>query len=198
MNKQFCAYMLSAVLSVGFIACDSNNEPSGPNFDDLVERGWSRFSEKKYGEAIDEFRNARALEQDNAATYTGIGWAQLLQDSLSRANSEFNLGAGKPGVGADLFAGWAFSLNAIKNHFASNQKADSVIVYDVNWSFAYGLPLDINDIYILKAENYFILGDMVNSLTSVQFVNPDFSVDVTTHAGQAALAQEIERLRAAF
>ncbi len=198
MKKQFIAYSVILLLFAGLTACDSNQGPSGPTFEDLISEGWSQFSQGKYGEAISSFLDARALEQEDAATYTGIGWSQLLQDSLTKANLEFNLGAGKPGVGATLFAGWAFSLNAIKNHFASNQKADSVIAYSVNWSFEHGLPVDINDIYILKAENYFILGDLVNSLTAVQFVNPDFSVDVTTNAGQAELALEIERLKAAF
>jgi len=47
---------------------------------------------------------------------------------------------------------------------------------------------------LLLAVSYFALGDFHASLQQVQQLNPNFTATITTQAGRAALAAEIERL----
>ena len=87
--------------------------------------------------------------------------------------------------------------NAQKDYTRSNQRADDALALNSNWVFTYDSSLSAADLHVLKAENYFLLGEFAESLAEVQILNPNFSADVSTNAGQAALAQEIENLKVA-
>lgn len=188
--KRFAIFM--AVMGLAW-ACGGG--PSGPSFGELIEQGWMAFADGDYQIAADRFSDATVKNPDDPEGFTGLGWSLLKLDNLSEADVQFNSGSTKMNVTADLFAGWAFTLNALKNYAKSNREADEALSLDSNWTFPYGLPLDAADLHLLRAENFFLLGDFANSLSAVQILNPNFSADVTTSAGRAALAQEIERLR---
>ncbi|MDP3683190.1 MAG: hypothetical protein Q8S01_04585, partial [Ignavibacteria bacterium] len=59
----------------------------------------------------------------------------------------------------------------------------------------YLLNLDFNDLIVLKAENYFMLGNFTQSLREVNRIKPEFVVSLASPAGIAALAEEIENLK---
>lgn len=107
----------------------------------------------------------------------------LYADSALEQNSS-NLGA---------LACKAYILNIQENYEASNNYADSLLSIDSTWASNF-VDLDSTDIFLLKAQNYYALGEFENSLEAVQRVNPDFSADVSTTEGRRALATEIERL----
>ena len=69
------------------------------------------------------------------------------------------------------------------------------LLLDADWVFAYGLSLSSGDLYLLRAENYFLLGKFAESLVEVQRLNVTFTANLTTPDGIAALASEIERLK---
>ncbi len=96
-----------------------------------------------------------------------------------------------------MFAGWAFVQNALKSYADSNTKASQALTQAPTWRFSHDSTLDASDLHILKAENYFLVGDFDNSLTEVKLLNPNFNADVSSSSGQADLAAEIERLKGA-
>ena len=182
----------SVLLSL-LTACGSSG-PAGPTFDELIDEGWSAFTQGDYQTAAGRFRDAIALDPEDAEASIGLGWSLFKLDNLNSASSEFATASGKMNTTADLFAGWAFVLNAQKNYSQSNQRADQALGLDASWSFTFGLALDSDDLHLLKAQNHFLLGEFSESLSAVQILNPNFSEDARTSEGRAALALEIERL----
>lgn len=166
-------------------------------YDQLVTEGWTLFQSAQYDSALSKFIQAGAIDPTGYEAYSGIGWSNLRLDQLSSAASSFQAGSTQfnADVSATLFAGWAFVLNAQKQYSNSNTRADQALGIDPNWIFEHGLSYDKDHVHVLKAENYFALGDYTLSLTAVKAVNPSFSADVTNSTGQAQLAAEIERLK---
>ncbi len=192
--KFFSIFLLPILL-----ACSSGGNgpsgPTGPSLEELILEGWTAFEQGDYSTAATKFTDAVNKDQTSMESFLGLGWSLFKLDNISRAHNEFTAGSSKENPTADLFAGWAFVLNALKRYADSNQRSESAISQDPAWQFSHGLSLDINDLRIVRAENYFLLGEFANSLVEVRILNSNFNVDVLTNDGQAALAQEIERLK---
>ena len=180
-----------------FIAACGSDGPTGPSLEDLIQEGWTAFEQGDYDLASTKFTDAIAMSPVSAESYTGLGWSLFRLDNLGRAKSEFTAGSGKDNPSADLFAGWAFVQNALKSYADSNTKASQALTQAPTWRFSHDSTLDASDLHILKAENYFLIGDFDNSLTEVRLLNPNFNADVSSSGGQADLAAEIERLKGA-
>lgn len=170
-------------------ACSGSDSPSA------LEKGWDAFSAGNYAEAVTILTQAKNDNPQNAEIRAALGWALMRTDQLQSAESEFDAGAQLANPSADLFAGWAFVLNALKDHVASNQRIDEVTALNPNWIFTYDQKLTYQDLMILKAENHFLLGEFQSALAAVMTVNSSFSADVATDEGRGQLAAEIERLR---
>ncbi len=169
--------------------------PTGPSFEELIDEGWQAFGSKDYAQAAEKFTQAKAQNPTRVEAYVGMGWSLFKLDRLDEANTAFNDGSKQPEPTADLYAGWAFTLNALKLYSLSNVKADLALAADSAWTFTRGLPLNFKHLLILKAANYYLLGKFDRALEAVQKVNPQFQADIRTSEGLVALAQEIERLQ---
>lgn len=164
-------------------------------YEELIMQGWEAFEKGDYRAASGKFYEAKSLDINQAEAYTGMGWSFFKMDSLAKAIGEFSVCATQHDAAPDLHAGWAFTLNALKNYEASNEHIAEALLLDEDWVFAYGLALSSGDLYLLRAENYFLLGKFAESLVEVQRLNPAFTANLATPAGVAALASEIERLK---
>lgn len=199
-----------ALSSLGMMGCgdgDSNSTtPTPPGYADFVARGWTAFAAGDYTDAEGHFQDAVDADAARAEGHSGLGWTSLRMEDPASADLSFaagSTGSGDTSVLADLFAGWAFASNALKdpagvdvtNYSESNAHAAEALDVDADWSFTHGLGLDRGDLVVLRAENFFALGEFAESLTEVQRLDPLFSVDVETPEGQAALAEEIELLK---
>jgi len=188
-----------AVLSLGMLlvlsGCSSSTDPEVPDWSSLIEKGWSAFRQGQYQVAVETFSEAESTDPSRSEAYSGLGWSLFRLDRLSEASVEFRSGSGKDDPSADLSAGWAFVLNAQKDHSASNSQVIQALAADANWRFPHDTSLDTDDLHLLKAENHFLLGELAESLAEVQLLNATFSADITTSQGQSSLAAEIERLR---
>lgn len=199
-----------ALSTAGMIGCggnsDSNGTPIVPTYDDFVARGWAAFAAGSYADAEGHFQDAVDADAARAEGHSGLGWSSLRMDDPGSAGPAFEAGStgtGDTSVLADLFAGWAFATNALKdptgaddtNYSESNAHAAEALDLDADWSFTHGLGLDRRDLVVLRAENYFALGAFPASLAEVQILDPGFAADVGTPAGQAALAARIELLK---
>ncbi len=190
---------LGVTLSVMFVSCsgDSGEDTSTePTYESEVANGWRTFEAFQYDSAQIYFEQAIALDSSDVEAFAGLGWAQIRLDNLTQAGITFQRGSTKYPVSSDLFASWSFCLNAQKAYDLSNAKADSVLLHNSSWQFAWQTSIDASDLRLVKAANYYALGAYASSLSMVQALNPSFTADVTTDMGQAALGAEIERLRA--
>ena len=196
-KKNIILLLLIALVLCGCPSSDSSVDPPAATYDDLISNGWSEFSGQAYSVAIEKFNAAKSMEPDNFEAYNGLGWAYFKNDQLSNSIQEFSVGFQKTGSTSDIGAGWAFVLNADKKYADSNIKIDSTLSSDSNWMFSQGLGLDKNDLLVLRAENFFLLGNFGESLSAVQELNPSFLANILTSEGRADLALEIERLKGA-
>jgi len=191
-------YSLYLIISICLLSScgEESTKPKTDNYSDYIQTGWTYFSNENYPNAISEFRKALELKENLVDSYTGLGWSYLRLDSISVSDSIFSQGATKEGDNTNLIAGWAFSLNALKNYSASNIKIQSIISTNNDWVFGYGLNLNISHLYLLAAMNSFALGDLAESLIYVTYIDEEFQADISTYDGQTKLADKIETLRA--
>lgn len=178
-----------------FISC--NVEPEDPLllYEAEINGGWIAFTKKDFVEANLRFRQAIEVDSANAEAYSGLAWVLFKQDSIEKAFIMFDSASIMVDPNASVFAGYAFALNVAKNYASSNQKAEQALKIDPAWFFPYLSSLDYNDLIVLKAENYFMLGNFSQSLREVNRINPEFVVSLSTPAGIAKLADEIEKLK---
>jgi hypothetical protein len=192
-------YVMISLLFVFILLSDGCKvkRPTEPEdeYPNLISGGWDRYKVKDYYGAIVKFGEALATDSSRIEGYVGAAWCLMKLDSLIYADVVFYLGSVTQNSGADIFAGWAFTLNALKQYETSNDKVNDALNYDSTWLFRYDTTLSKNDLIVLKAYNYYMLGDFNSSLLMVQILNPNFVTDVTKPEGIAALAIEIERLR---
>lgn len=180
---------------VFFVSCGPADE-ADTVYQELIDQGWAFFENAEYDSALSKFTAARDYNIQPAEAYTGRGWCYMKLDNLSSASSEFTTASGGLDPTAELYAGWAFTLNAQKQYSQSNTQASEALLLSPDWIFPYGLNLHSDHLHLLKAENFFALGDYTGSLNEVKILNDSFNADVATSDGQAALADEIENLKA--
>ena len=191
--KKINLILLNASM-IWMMSCGAADE-ADTTYQEFINQGWSFFSQAQYDSALSKFTAARDYNIQPAEAYTGRGWCYMKLDNLSSAAGEFTTATGGLDPTAELYAGWAFTLNAQKQYTQSNTQASEALLQSPNWIFPYGLNLDSDHLHLLKAENYFALGDYISSLNEVKILSPSFNADVSTSDGQAALADEIEALR---
>ncbi|NUM79904.1 hypothetical protein HUU42_03780 [bacterium] len=179
----------------GFIACSGSTDHDDLSYALEIVSGWNALANAHNDSAIIYFENAINFDSNSAIAFAGLGWAEMRLNDLNAAAETFQRGSTKHPVPSDLFAGWAFLLNAMKNYATSNSVADSALAIDAGWEFTVQSAINWQDLTITKAANYYALGDYVTCLEEVKILNPDFVVNIGTDIGQAALGAEIERLR---
>lgn len=195
MRKILTLIVSSLTLILVFTSC--NVEPEDPLllYEEEMNGGWIAFTQNKFDEAYIRFHQAIDVDSTKAEAFSGLGWVLFKQDSLSKAIEMFKAAELMVFPDASLFAGHAFALNAAKNFSSSNQMADFALSIDSLWYFPFLTSLDFNDLIVLKAENFFMLGNFAQSLGEVNKINPDFKISLATPSGIAALANEIEKLK---
>lgn len=171
-------------------------EESEYTLEELIRQGWAAFEQGQYRTARDKFEQAWEKNPLEVEVYNGLGWSYFKLDSLEQAARQFHISYCLFDTTADIAAGWAFVLNVQKLYARSNEKADQALALNPAWAFTHTLPLDVKDLRLLKAENYYLLGNFTQSLAEVKILNPAFPLtSVVSDLDRAALAEEIERLK---
>lgn len=201
MKKALYLYLCLSFTGLGFLACSSSDNgeepPTAPTLDELIDQGWQAFETGDYQTAVAKFTAARDQAPNDAEIFNGLGWSLFKQDNISQAHNEFLGGTKKGNVPADIYAGFAFVLNILKDYAESSKQAELALAEEPTWSFLHLSGLNVDDLRVLLAANYFLVGDFSRSLSQVKLLNPSFSADISNTTGQSALAAEIEQLKSA-
>ena len=199
------SFLLLLSLCVG--GCGGGSSSTGPgtpppSYDERITAGWASFAAGDYDAARREFADAIPAEADRLAGYVGLGWSELRRGNADAAHAAFgdgSLRAGPDELRADLEAGWAFAWHArptASDHYAeSNARVAAAEALAPDWSLPADGRWNRDDLRWLAAANHFARGEFAASLLRVQPLDPSFTADVATAAGQAALATRIEELR---
>ncbi len=197
MNKNVFGERIGFVfLLVLFFACSKG--PTGGEVSktpqDRVNEGWTAFESGDYSTAVVSFEEA--LEEDNTLweAHHGLGWTLARLGNSGQAVNHFLNAISQNPASLSAKAGLALIYNAQMQYNNSNQRSGEVLQMNAQWIFEHDNRVDWKDLVILRAENFFALGQFAESLEEVRKLNPGFSTDVSTTNGQADLAAEIERL----
>ena len=188
--------LISSILLVYFFSSCSEKESTTaeppPTAEEYLQMGWDEFENQNYETALENFEIS--FQKDNWLddAMSGAGWSAGYLSQLTVAVEYFTQGYNVTENNEDITAGFAFIYNAQKKYENSNEWALKV---KSNWIFSHDVSVNINDVFLLIAENCFALGDFENSLIYVQILNPVFTCDIYSIEGRAALAAEIERLK---
>ena len=164
-------------------------------YDDLILEGWLSYSLSEYDNSMVWFEKAVKRDSTRAEAFTGLAWVSMQNGALMEAAGFFGRGIGKSDLRADHYGGWSFLEHDLRHFEASNSYADSALSRSPAWSFPYAAGIGAADLVLLKAWNYFLMGNYNQSMATVKAFNPSFNADVSTAMGQQQLAREIERLR---
>lgn len=183
------------VISILLFSCEDNMTNNEDKIEKYLIEAWYLYQGNIYVEAIDRFNKILELENKNWQAHLGLGWSHGRLGNLEDAAYHFSKGIEYNNVDSDLKAGLSFVYNAQDLYEKSNQYAYEVLQNNVNWKFTYDELTDWHDLRILKAMNYFALGEYNQSLQEVQILDSGFVADLTNPEGIAELAEKIESLR---
>lgn len=196
--KRFILKNLTLVAVIASLTACGGGGKGKSAYTKLVDQGESQFATGSFADARTSFNAAKLKNPNSATAYIGAAWCSMSLNDIAAALADFQSGLSKTNVNADLYAGYAFALNANGDFALSNQRIDEALNADTDWELSYDGSLNVNDLRLAKAENHFLLGQYTESLAQVKLLNTSFNADVNTVSGRAALSVEIERLRNAL
>ena len=182
--------ILLILLSLLLIGCANSVTEKEKTYQDLMNDAWKKFEQQDYDGALATFLEAETMDKTSDVV-GAIGWTYLLKSDLENATKTFSQ-TGFTSV--DITAGLGFLFNAIESYGKSIEAIKVVENQNPNWSFGFGLNLGMNDLYILLAQNQFLLGNYNEALVALKKVDKTFVADPNTLEGRKAMSQKIESL----
>ncbi|TAK53464.1 MAG: hypothetical protein EPO24_14290 [Bacteroidetes bacterium] len=162
----------------------------------LTAQGWSAFEQKNYTGALSLFMQAKEKNNLYADAYHGLAWTYARLDSLQEAKRYFDIVFGlNPAPIIDAFAGRSFVSLALGEYddaiFAVQQVQNSNIVF---YSFRHDANISIKDLWLVKAQSHFMLGEYNAARLLINQLDPENTLDPGSRTYIADLAAEIELL----
>lgn len=194
MNKRILILIL---LLVALLGCRDKIDPEA---DDYVEYGWTLYADRDFRGALAIFKEGLSLDSLYIDGYSGSGWCYIEFNKPDSAIYFFNKGldyitVDSSQVRFDMLAGITLSFHAVGNYEEAIEKGTELYTFRPLFEFPHDWRIDYEDIVILVALGHFTQGDFAESLTWVQILDEDFTVDVTTNVGRAELIEKIEDLQ---
>ena len=192
--KKLILVIWLAGLAILAAACGGDDEDIGtlPLTDQqLLDQGWSAFASAQYDQALASFDELVDRGALLAEAHSGRGWSYARSNLPSEAAAALDSASAQQPAGDladEIQAGYAFVHDALDRHADCLAATDQV---SEGWIFAHDAAVDYDDLIVLR---YYALGQFAESLAEVQRLDPEFTADVATPAGRAALAAKIEQL----
>ncbi|MCB0280027.1 MAG: hypothetical protein KDD94_11010 [Calditrichaeota bacterium] len=198
MQKVIHVLLCTILFLISSCASSSGNNQTKTSEEKSIEKtneGASQLSNGDLSAAIDSFTEAIKLDSTNVSAYAGLGWSYILFDSVDNALAILVAGNNLNPENVEILSGLAFVYNSFGDTNSlqlSNQYIESLLNVDSDWISSYGYDFAINDIYIVLAQNHYILGNYAASLAAIQHVDALFQVDITGDEGRSQLSDKIE------
>jgi tetratricopeptide (TPR) repeat protein len=186
---------IAGCLILGSCSGGEESAPVEKTAAQLTAEGWQAYSGGIYATAAAKFSEALTKDANFVDAYNGLGWARMKLNTLATALSSFSSGLTRDTVNLEIMAGLAFLYHAQKNYSQSILLADNVLQANSTWAFSRDAAITSADLHLLLAEDYFAQASYAASLQQVQVLDGSFTADISTVAGQEALAKRIEELR---
>lgn len=195
--------ILRAMWFIGFLAmmglaagCGSSDDGATPTPQPtLVEQGWDAFETGDFAAAKTNFEQAIAVAPTNSEAHNGLGWANMMLDSLSGSVASFDDALTNGFAGADPHAGKAIVLRDLTpvDYAAAIASANAALAIDSNYAFAHDARLDWKDVRLILAQSHFALGEYDEANTQIGLLGGSMQNPASATFVEDLLA-EIERL----
>ncbi len=189
--------IFALILLTIFMGCRERMEPE---VDDFVEYGWSLYADRDFRGAYDQFQEGLDLDSLYIDGYNGAGWCFVEFNSPDTAINFFSEGlqyilVDSSQVRFEMLAGLALSYHVTGDYTRAIARGSELYTYRPVFRFSHDWRIDFEDIVIMLATSYYSQGNYAASLTWVQELDEEFTVDVTTNEGRADLIKKIETLQ---
>ncbi|MCB0280221.1 MAG: hypothetical protein KDD94_11985 [Calditrichaeota bacterium] len=184
---KICIYLTLLIM----ISCASQTEDQALT---KLDQAWQQFELRHYSAAIDLFKQV-ITESKNLEASVGLGYSYMFLSDYFNSTLILTQAYSDYGNKADLLAALVLVLNAEGQDLTtSNLFADELLIVDPQWKFGHQLNLTVNDIYLVQAQNYYLLGDFVKSIEMIQLLDSTFNADISTEAGKLELGEQIDNM----
>lgn len=141
--------------------------------ENLISYGWDAFETGNYSDAEDYFHKYIQFYSTSVEGFTGLGWCQLKLDSLENSiNSFFEA--------LDINEGYINALSGLILSLYQTRDDISVTIYgkqlfeqDSLYEFEHDTSFNYEDIYLILADSYNLLGMMKDAQIQVDFIFPE-------------------------
>jgi tetratricopeptide (TPR) repeat protein len=158
-------------------------------------QGWAAFEQKDYATALALFKQAIGKNDMYADAFNGMGWTYARMDSVAIALQYFDMAIGLNFSLIDAYAGRAFvslALDKYNDAIASVSRVQRI--GPPFYVFRHDNTVSLNDLFLVKAQSYFLLGEYTAAQTLINQLDPANHLDPTSKAYVEELANEIEVL----
>ena len=187
-QKSIIACVLCLMSFIVYFGCSSDPEEEGISPADSIRDGWTEYEAGNYGSAILAFERVLSKSADPAPTaaqeadaYNGLGWAYLgfsqsavvNQKNIATSLSKFQQAIARDSTNADAYVGQAALLlirRDSQDDFRDALKAvDSALQGKAEYLYRHDYDSQ-SDLYALKAQCYYYLGEPENAREEVERV----------------------------
>lgn len=185
---------LLMALLVSACSNDGGGTPQEPpiDFNTEVQRAWGLFRARDFPGATNSFRQLTVRVPDAAEGYVGLGWCQIVADSLELAYGTLER-AGRLGDEEDGAAGLAVAASALGLDSAAVEAASRIT--DPLWLFVGDPNFGYRDLVYIKALGEFDLRMYENCYASLQILVPELRIDLNAFDFREELFTALESLR---
>lgn len=185
---------LLMALLVSSCSNDSGGTPQEPpiDFNTEIRRAWGLFRARDFPAATVSFRLLTRRVGDAPEGYVGLGWCQIVADSLSLAYGTLEragrLGDNKEGDAGLAVAASALGLDSVAVHAASR-------ITDPLWLFVGDPSFGYRDLVYIKALAEFHLRRYDDCYGSLQILLPNLRIELSAYDFREELFSALESLR---
>ncbi len=168
--------------------------PQEPAIDlnEELQRAWGQFRARDFPSATVSFRLLTRSFPDAAEPRAGLGWCQIVVDSLDDAYASFTLAGGMSGD-AETRAGIAVAASAMGRDSIAVAAASTAT--DPLWIFVGDPEFGYADLVYIKALGEFHLRRYEDCYASLLILIPDLRIDLAAFDFREDLFAALESLR---
>jgi hypothetical protein len=157
-----------------------------------LQRAWGQFRARDFPKAMVSFRLLSRRFPDAAEPRVGIGWCQIVADSLEDAYATLELAGGVQGD-ADTRAGIAVVASAMGQDSIAVAAASTAS--DPLWIFVGDPEFGYDDLLFIKALGEFHLRRYEECYASLLVLIPELRIDLEAYDFREDLFAALEALR---
>jgi tetratricopeptide (TPR) repeat protein len=166
------------------VGCPSEDAPPVDptlNPDEFIDSGWTKFQQKSYEDALDDFNRAIDISPENLVANLGKSWCIIMLDpseiEFEEIETTFEKGL-EDSVGfVDAYCGLTFLMFIQNKYSLAITYSDSVFFNDESYSFQYDPEIDINDVLLIKAQSQFLSLSYQDANFTLSQIHPSLFLD---------------------